>query len=162
MKILLKSLGFIFANSPEWAVNALCRFVGWLIYAFPSRRINVAFSNVCHCFPGMPREEVKKTVFESCCRMVEMALFVLSSPYISKDRLKKNVVISREVLGELEKNSKNPRPTVLMIPHFAMMETITMFPLLVDIPIPQTGVFYRPFDNKDLEDWIKESWQVLR
>lgn len=66
-------------------------------------------------------------------------------------------MISREVLGELEKNSKNPRPTVLMIPHFAMMETITMFPLLVDIPIPQTGVFYRPFDNKDLEDWIKES-----
>ena len=157
MKILLKSLGFIFANSPEWAVNALCRFVGWLIYAFPSRRINVAFSNVCHCFPGMPREEVNKTVFESCCRMVEMALFVLSSPYISKDRLKKNVVISREVLGELEKNSKNPRPTVLMIPHFAMMETITMFPLLVDIPIPQTGVFYRPFHNKDLEGWIKES-----
>ena len=62
-----------------------------------------------------------------------------------------------KLLGELEKNSKNPRPTVLMIPHFAMMETITMFPLLVDIPIPQTGVFYRPFDNKDLEDWIKES-----
>ena len=157
MKILLKSLGFVFANLPECVMNALCRSVGWLIYIFPTRRINVAFSNVYHCFPGMSRNERKKIVLESCCRMVEMALFVISSPYIPKERLKENVSISEEVLEELKKNYKNPRPTVLMIPHFAMMETITMFPMLVDIPIPPTGVFYRPFDNKALEDWIKES-----
>ena len=37
------------------------------------------------------------------------------------------------------------------------METITMFPVVSDRPIPPTGVFYRPFDYPALERWVKKS-----
>lgn len=144
---------------PDCVNDSFCKFVGWLIYAFPFGRIDVAHSNIAHAFPDMTRAERRKIAYQSCRRMVEMALFVLASPYLSAENLRSRIVIDGFVLDELKKLGSNPHPTVLMIPHFAMMETITMFPVLVSDKIPPTGVFYRPFDNKGLEDWVKSSRQ---
>ena len=158
MKYVLTFLGRTLAALPEFAVSALCRAVGTLIWAFPSRRVRVAFSNVSHCFPEMESGQISKTVRESACRMVEMALFVLASPYMGCERLKSNIKVGDFVREELKKRALNPRPLVLMVPHFCMMETITMFPLLVDAKdVPRTGVFYRPFDSPGLEKWVKNS-----
>lgn len=111
-------------------------------------------------FPKMSRRDRTKIVYESCARMVEMALFVVASPHMSVQRLANRVKISDTVRSELQKLSDNPLPLVLMIPHFAMMETITMFPLLVkNVKIPKTGVFYRPFNSAGMEEWIKKSRQ---
>ncbi len=159
MKYILQTLGIILANVPECVVFGLCSTVGWIIYAFPFGRIRVAHSNIHHAFPDMPLVERKKIALESCKRMVEMALFVLASPYLSKENLRSRIELSDNVLNELKKLAENPEPTVLMIPHFAMMETITMFPILVDMPTPRAGVFYRPFDNAGLESWVKASRQ---
>lgn len=159
MKTFLTLLGKLLANLPEKVTSGICLGVGWLIYAFPTRRIRVAFSNIEHCFPSMSEKERMKIAKESCQRMVEMALFVLASPYLSDDNLRSRIKISEYVLGELEKFENSPRPTVLMIPHFAMMETITMFPLIHKGKAPPTGVFYRPFDSASLEKWVKSSRQ---
>ncbi len=159
MKYILQTLGVILANVPECIVSLLCSVVGWLIYAFPFGRIRVAHSNIYHAFPDMPRQERRKIALESCKRMVEMALFVLASPYLSNKNLRSRVELSENVLAELKKLAENPEPTVLMVPHFAMMETITMFPILVDANAPRAGVFYRPFNNDGLERWVKSSRQ---
>ncbi len=159
MKYILQTLGIILANAPESLVSGLCSAVGWIIYAFPLGRIRIAHSNIHHAFPDMSLAERKKIALESCKRMVEMALFVLASPYLSKENLRSRIELSDNVLNELKKLAEKPEPTVLMIPHFAMMETITMFPILVDIPTPRAGVFYRPFDNAGLESWVKSSRQ---
>ena len=157
MKHLLSFLGYIFAHTPENALKGLCDFVAHFILKFMKRRAAVAYSNVSHCFPDIPEAEMRNIVFESCSRMVEMALFVIASPHISKENLKGRVKVSERVLSELRSHAENPRPIVLMIPHFCMMETITMFPILVDIPTPKVGVFYRPFDSPSLESWVKSS-----
>lgn len=159
MKYVLPILGRCIAALPEAVVSALCVFAGALIYFFPFGRIRVAHSNISHAFPEMGRAERRKIAFESCRRMVEMALFVLASPYLSAENLRSRIVISDFVLSELEKLGRSPRPAVLMIPHFSMMETITMFPILVDAKTPPTGVFYRPFDSASLESWVKSSRQ---
>lgn len=160
MKYFLSILGWLFANAPECVMEGLCKTVGWLICYFPNPRTRVAFSNVYHCFPKMSRRDRTKIVYESCARMVEMALFVVASPHMSVQRLANRVKISDTVRSELQKLSDNPLPLVLMIPHFAMMETITMFPLLVkNVKIPKTGVFYRPFNSAGMEEWIKKSRQ---
>ena len=70
-------------------MRLLCRAVGALICYFPCGRTRVAYANVRHCFPDMDPREVRKTVFESCSRMVEMALFVVASPHMSVKRLAK-------------------------------------------------------------------------
>lgn len=117
-------------------------------------------SRVLECvplFPKMSRRDRTKIVYESCARMVEMALFVVASPHMSVKRLSNRVKISDTVRSELQKLSDDPFPLVLMIPHFAMMETITMFPLLVkNVKIPKQG-FYRPFNSSGMEEWIKRA-----
>lgn len=159
MKFVLSVLGRGIAAMPEWLANALCVSVGWLIYSCPFGRIRVAHSNISHAFPDMPRAERRKIAFESCRRMVEMALFVLASPHLSNENLRSRISVSGFVLSELEKLGSKHRATVLMIPHFAMMETITMFPVLTGKKTPPTGVFYRPFDSPALESWVKSSRQ---
>ncbi len=153
-------MGFVFANAPECVMDGFCRTVGFLICRFPNRRTRVAFSNIYHCFPEMGRKERMKIAYESCARMVEMALFVVASPHMSVERLSGRVKLSDTVRAELEKYSENPHPLVLMVPHFAMMETITMFPLLAGASkLPAVGVFYRPFDSAGMEAWVRESRQ---
>ena len=157
MKYLLTFLGRALAASPEFAVRGLCWLVGTLIWGFPSGRNRVALSNISHCFPDMDSAQIDKIARQSARRMVEMALFVLASPYMSDSRLKSRIKISPIVWEELDKIMRNPRALVLMIPHFCMMETITMFPLLVGGKFPRTGVFYRPFDSPSMEEWIRKS-----
>lgn len=160
MKHLLSLLGFIFANTPECIMGALCKAIGWLICYFPNPRTKVAFSNIRHCFPEMSRRERMKIAYESCARMVEMALFVVASPHMSAQRLSQRVKLTPIIREKLAEFTASPYPLVLMIPHFAMMETITMFPLIVGAKnIPTTGVFYRPFNSKGMESWVKESRQ---
>ena len=159
MKIFLSGLGWLFAKCPECIVNLLCWIVGAIIYYFPFGRISLALSNIARSLPNIPSAERKKIAFESARRMVEMALFVLASPHMPIENLRQRVEVSENLLKELADLSENPRPMVLMIPHFAMMETITMFPILVDKKLPRTGVFYRPFDIQGMEDWVKSSRQ---
>ena len=141
-------------------MSGLCKTVGFLICYFPNSRTRVAFSNIHHCFPEMSRRERRHIVYESCARMVEMALFVVASPHIPSEKLSRRIVLSPMIYSKLDEFLKSPYPLVLMIPHFAMMETITMFPLIVGSKnIPTTGVFYRPFNSKGMEAWVKESRQ---
>lgn len=153
MIILGKSL----ATLPECVVNALCVFVGALIAYFPSGRNRVAYSNLAHCFPQMSPRQIRHTAFESARRMVEMALFVMASPYMSDERLRAKIKLSDYVKEQFAKNDADPKPIVLLIPHFCMMETITMFPLLAGAKVPRTGVFYRPFDSPAMENRVRQS-----
>lgn len=116
-------------------------------------------ANLRHCFPDAKLSELERIERESASRMVEMALFVVSSPHLSRDDLKKRVVISDYVEKVLLDLREKPRPVVLLIPHFCMMETISMFPLVSDVPPPRAGAIYRPFDNPSLESWVKSSRQ---
>lgn len=157
MKHFLNILGFIISKLPERFIEFICRAVAFLICKFPNKRTHTTLANLYHCFPELIESQRKRIAFESAARMVEMAFFVIASPHMPISALKKRVVISDEVKEKLAEFSANPRPVVLMVPHFAMMETITMFPLLSEINLPKTGVFYRPFDNKGMEDWIRYS-----
>ena len=157
MNIVLSILGHFLAFIPRAAASGICRFVGFLIIYVPNPRAKVAFANIKHCFPNLKKSEVRRIACESACRMVEMGLFVLASPYIPEKELKERIKISAYFEGEIEKIAANPKPVILLIPHFCMMESITMLPMLSPLKMPPTGVFYRPFDNAGLEKWVKST-----
>lgn len=159
MKIVMTILGRFVAFIPRRWAQALCAGIGWLIATFPSPRRRALFANLRHCFPGLSDARIREIALESCRRTVEMALFVLASPYMPLEELKGRIRLSDFVASELKKRAENPRPLVLMIPHFCMMESITLMPALSDVPLPPTGVFYRPFDSPGMEAWIKKTRQ---
>lgn len=157
MKMFLSIIGRFFALMPRSFSSGICKFFGFLIIYAPNSRARVAFANIKRCFPNLSESEIREIACESAKRMVEMGLFVLASPYIGEKELKKRIRISEFLNSEIAKLQDNPRPLVLMIPHFCMMESITMLPMLSPLKMPKTGVFYRPFDNAGIESWVKET-----
>ena len=157
MKFLVVSLGFLFSKTPEFILRGLCCFVSWIISTFLPSRMRVAYSNLSHCFPELSQKEIIEIGEESVRRMVEMGLFVVASPYIPLEKLKQRIKVDSDVIKKLSEVVDNPRPVVIAIPHFCMMESITLMPALVDKKLPQIGVYYRPFANKSIEEWVKSS-----
>lgn len=157
MNLLMSFLGRFIAILPRSFAEAICNAIGWILAVFPSPRKRVVHANLAHCFPEKSHSEIHKIAIETCRRTIEMGMFVLASPYIKLDELKQRVKISEYLKGEMKKFAASPRPLVLMIPHFCMMESITIMPAISEVKMPKTGVFYRPFDNPKMEKWIKNT-----
>ena len=159
MKTFIVVLGYVIAKMPERLLRGLCVFAAHFIDVVMPSRMRIAYSNLSHCFPEVSREQIRKTGLESAARMVEMGLFVLASPHIEIEKLKRRISLDGGLLEKLSAAVENPRPIVIVIPHFCMMESITIMPALVDAKLPKVGVFYRPFDNAAVEEWVKNSRQ---
>ena len=78
MKIFLSITGRFFALMPRSFSSGICKAIGFLIIYVPNSRARVAFSNIKHCFPNLPKSEIREIAYESAKRMVEMGLFVLA------------------------------------------------------------------------------------
>ncbi|MBO6102803.1 MAG: hypothetical protein J6P03_06080 [Opitutales bacterium] len=157
MSFILTALGKFLALMPRGAAHAVCRGVGFLIAEFPSPRRRAFFANIKRCRPDLDERGVRLFARKSAAYTVEMALFVLASPYISENELKRRVRVSEHLRGELKKREGSRRAALLLCPHFCMMESITLMPAISESKFSETGVFYRPFDNPSLERWIKST-----
>ena len=157
MKTFMTLLGRLLALLPRRASAALCRGIGWLVATFPSPRRRALYANIYRCFPSLSKSEIRSIALDSATRTIEMALFVLASPYMPQKELKERISLSDFVKAELKRREGMQRPLLLLIPHFCMAESITLLPLVSETPLPRTGVFYRPFDNPSLEEWIRKT-----
>ncbi len=118
------------------------------------KRMRLVYSNLKKCYPDWSEKKIRNLAFESAARTVEMGLFVLASPYMKESELKKRFTLSESLKRYLEYYAENPSPIVLLVPHFCMMESITMLPILHEAKTPRTGVFYRPMNSKTVDDWV--------
>lgn len=111
--------------------------------------------NLRLCFPEKTPRERRAIALESCRRMIEMGMFVLASPHFSRERILKNFSVDER---ELSAAVAFPGPMVIAVPHFSLMESLTMVPLLYP-PVAQrpVGIFYRPFDNAAIETWVRNT-----
>ncbi|MFI3290449.1 MAG: hypothetical protein R3Y46_01065 [Opitutales bacterium] len=154
MSVFIYLLGKFLALCPEFILRGICLFVVFLMKIFMPKRMRIIYSNIKKCYPTWSDKKLRAFASESSARTIEMGIFVLASPYMSEKELKKRFVLSDSLKKHLEFYAKNPRPIVLLVPHFAMMEAITMLPMLNDLETPRTGVFYRPMDSKAIDDWV--------
>lgn len=157
MLLFLNVIGRALAWAPEWVAQGLCWALGnFIYYCLPSRR-RLVLSNLSHAFPKESLHKLKIIGRTSCRRTMEMGLFSLASPFFSEARVKKQFLVVANIKKlELEIGSRK-RPQVVIVPHFAEMEAITMLPEVWSITMPETGVIYRPFKNKNLEKYVKRT-----
>ncbi|WOO43738.1 glycosyltransferase family 9 protein [Rubellicoccus peritrichatus] len=137
----------------------LCRLLGDIIFFLPTKRRHMLLSNFHHCFPDRSREWREKTARESCRRIIEMATFILVSPHMSKERLRKRFSIDPEFARRIKENADEERPAILLIPHFAMMEALTILPGLIDGPMQHCATIYRPLKQAAIEKWVLDTRQ---
>lgn len=91
--------------------------------------------------------------------MIETALFVLVSPFLSKSQIRRQFRVSDEALRLSEESRAEQKPLVVLVPHCRLMEAITFLPVLIEQGFPEVGVIYRPLKNPKLEDWILRTRQ---
>lgn len=156
LKLLLQSLGWTLAHTPEAILRGGSLLLGELIFLLPRRR-RTALSNLSHAFPELSPRTLRRIARESSRRLVETGLLSLATPYLSPDRLRAIVRAHPSLVAAITRHQAAPYPLVMATAHMAYWEIQTCFPLLVPAPFPEMGVIFRPIDNPGLDAWVKRT-----
>ena len=85
-----------------------------------------------------------------------MGLFILASPFFSRGRAKRCLILPAETERIIAGFDTERRGGLALVPHFNLMETLAFIPLL-STSFPKLGDIYRPLDNKHLDAWVRQS-----
>ncbi len=168
MVLLINSLGWFVHLLPDCIIKAIVFCIGRCIYyGFPRFR-HTLLSNLNHAFPERPMSWIKATAKASACGTVEMGMLGLIGSHYSVKTLRRRFTISPELVRIAHEFNTTPPeeriPIFGLVPHFSLMECLTMIPLLADEKYNFTiATMFRPLDNSKLDEYIKnsrETWGV--
>ena len=93
-------------------------------------------NNLKYAFPEWSDNEINEVARVSAARMIEMGLFSLTYPFMSKSRWRRSVLYSENTEKKLIELRKSKNPVLFLLPHFALFETLA------------TSPYFRPFGGK--------------
>ncbi len=156
--VLLKFFGWVLAILPETVVRGVCSLAGDLIFYIPTRRQAALLSNLHHAFPEKSESWRRSIGRESCRRLVETSLFVLASPYFDEKRWRRVLKFPDSTMEFIEELRRENKGGIALVPHLTAMEALAAAPLFIEGEGEYTfGAIYRPFDNKNLDRWVRQT-----
>lgn len=159
LRITIATLGRLLYWLPDSFSHALSRVLGTLLYLIPGKRRRSLLTNLHHAFPSKSEGQRRRIARESCCRMVETALFVAASTYWTEDDVRSHLGESQQLHDLIETHKADPRPAIILGLHFTLMEAVAMLPAVHPGGVPETAVIYRALKNRDLENWVLHTRQ---
>jgi ADP-heptose:LPS heptosyltransferase/lauroyl/myristoyl acyltransferase len=153
--LALSILGRLLALAPEPALRAMSAAGGELILWLAPRRRRLLRSNLHHAFPERPRAWRRRIARESSRRLVETTLLSLAAPFLSLGRIRRMATLGASVRAFTDEIAARPRPVVLATIHLALWESQTWLKALVDHPIPEFGIIFRPLDLASADAFVK-------
>jgi ADP-heptose:LPS heptosyltransferase/lauroyl/myristoyl acyltransferase len=153
--LALSLAGRLLARAPEPALRVLCAAGGELILWLAPRRRRVLRSNLHHAFPERARAWRRQIARESSRRLVETTLLSLAAPFLSLERIRRTATLGPSVRAFTDDIGARPRPVVLATIHLALWESQTWLKVLVDHPIPEFGIIFRPLDLASADAFVK-------
>ncbi|MBE36997.1 MAG: hypothetical protein CMI16_15820 [Opitutaceae bacterium] len=153
-KLLLQTLGWSLAHTPELILRAISGAIGWCVYLFRKRTF---LSNLHHAFPEKPPEKHRELARESARRLIETGLLSLATPFLNKTRLKTIVTGAPSFHTAVAKQLADPEPVMLATAHMAYWEVLASMPLVTKGAFPEMGAIFRPMDNPSLDAWVKST-----
>jgi heptosyltransferase II len=155
--MLIKSVGFLCAHVPEYVLAFFAKVIGHLLVALPSRRRRILLSNLDRAFPEWPRDRLLKVARASAACLVEMGLFSLAYPFLSKDHIRRLLRIPPETERKLNELRRSSKPVVFFIPHVALFELLAASPHFRPGGERRLGAIYRPNNSPSIDNWITEA-----
>jgi heptosyltransferase II len=155
--LLIKSLGWLVARTPEAILCWFSSLLGRIIFLCFPRRRKLVLSNLHHAFPGKPEAWRRAIGRTSCQRMVETALLSLATPFLDERRLRAIISATPELLACFAELKISPTAAVMCSPHFAYWEAQTSMPLIVPGAFPEFGIIFRPLDHAAANAFVKQS-----
>ncbi len=154
---LFQLTGWILAILPLFLLRIFANVCGDIIYFTHWRRRRILLSNVQHVFPHKTMLWRRKKARESCHRLVEMALYALTQPYMKPGRLDRTLILTRSSVELLNKYTRPNRPLILLSVHTTLAESSTLLPRAFPGKTPEIGVFYRPLNKPSLDRYLLKS-----
>lgn len=155
--LLLKTLGWLLAHTPEPLLRLLAAAIGDALYFGLPRRRRLALSNLDHAFPERSSSWQRATARTSFRRLIETGLLSLAAPFLSESRLRSIISVSPAMLAAYTRHQREPAATLICSPHIAYWEVQTAQPLVVPGPFPEFGIIFRPLDNPTANAFVVKS-----
>ncbi|MDR0715348.1 MAG: hypothetical protein LBF25_00985 [Puniceicoccales bacterium] len=154
---LLKCLGFITSRLPNNIVRGISVTIGTVAFWTMPRRRRITLSNLYHAFSDKGEKWRSRVARESFYRMIELGMLAISSKYLTEERIATSFIASPSLIRTIDDIRRSKRGALILVPHVSLMESATMISKISGVECPQMGVIYRPFNNKSLEKFIRES-----
>lgn len=157
---IIYTIGLLLAKAPTWMVEGLCHLLGAFTYRFSNRRHSI-LDGLTRSFPERDASWRERIARAHCDRMFEMFLLILALPHWSEKTIRKRFKLGDSLAGLVAEHG-DKRPIFFAIPHSALMESLTLLPLLVP-DCPPIMTLYRPLDSPAGEayvHWARERWGV--
>jgi len=151
----IESIGRLFALLPEWAVRALCRILGGIVFHLTSRRA-VYLRNLSHAFPNQSEAWRRRMARECSYQDFELFFLSVAAPWMSDAEILDRIRMTdahRERLAALIESGTG---VVALIPHVTMIESLTVLPL-IDKRFAKIGTMYRPLDYKPADAVVRRA-----
>ena len=156
-KSLIVSVGFLFSKVPYEALEIFAYLLARVYLAFPQKRKRLLFSNLTHAFPHWTRDKIKKTAVKSTVCLVEMGFFSLIYPHLSRFERRSTLLYSEDIEIELIKLREKSKPTLILLPHISLFESIATSQVFRPFGGKTLGAIYRPNSNPSIDGWINKS-----
>lgn len=153
-KLLLQTLGWSLAHTPESILRVISAALGWLVYLF---RQHTFLSNLHHAFPEKTPAKHRELARESARRLIETGLLSLATPFLSEARLKIIITGAPSFHTAVAQQLADPQPVMLATAHMAYWEVLASMPLVSQGAFPEMGAIFRPMDNPSLDAWVKNT-----
>ena len=150
---LITATGWTLARTPEPVLNVLSGLLGAVMSLTPRDRL--VRDNLALCFPERPASWRARMARQSHRCLMETALLALASPYLSPERMRRMATVAPALAGLLTDHQSRPRPLVMTDGHFAYWESLTWLGLLSPVPVPESGVIYRPLNSPAMDAYLR-------
>ena len=155
MRPLIATYAWLLARLPEVFARSNALLFGELLWLIRGKVIR---RNLSRAFPDRDLAWVRRIGRTSCRRTAEMALFSIVSPMLSEAELRDRIEVDASVTSPEHGLPPKGTGTVLFVPHFALMEIMTVTTLIrPELAKREWLVIYRPLDQPAAERWVRES-----
>ncbi len=157
MVLVIKISGFIGSLLPECVLCFCCEWFGSIIYLLPNKRKALLLSNLHHAYPDMMDVDRRRLARKSYQRLIEMGIFSLVAPFLSKSRLEGMIDLSSDIQVLFQKLVEGKEPVMFLSPHTTLTELGSFIPLKIKGELPELAAVFRPLKNEGLNTYVKAS-----
>jgi heptosyltransferase-2 len=156
-KNFIISFGFLLSKLPYKTLEAITQILARIYFVIPQKRKRILLSNLTHAFPQWPEHKIKDTAKKSIRYLFEMGFFSLIYPHLSCQKRRSTLMYSKREEDEISDLSMSAKPTLILLPHLSLFETIATSPAFRPSASKKLGAIYRPNSNPSIDKWINKS-----
>lgn len=156
LKALIITLGKLLSFLPVFLLLTGSYCLGLLFLIFKWNRSALLISNLRHSFPSFAILKIIWIAIVSTSRSIEQGLLVIAWPFISLDKLRSKFTLSKNLHATLSNSLSEGKGCIWLIPHFCHADALSFLGHLTD-ESNYIHTLYRPFKNKVINDFVKNS-----